>query len=252
MKKILSLIALAILAPQTVIAEEFGPEGFTLICTLDESCAVEKSALIAFGQNGSYVYKTLSGNFLCSASTFSSSRTTPTQNGQCYILDGAANSSAAASSLDASKTSDETPFVTQGQYALVSRSSGKALSVLGSDSADGAPVVEADFTASPEQKWQIQLLDNGYYAITTIDTEKALESVHLDSKDGSSLQQQSWNNSRSQHWLIQPADDGFVKIISRANLQAIDTYDIGKQASDGVVLWTYWGGENQQWKLVPQ
>lgn len=248
MKRLLSLIALTALA-QAAAAEDQEPQGFTLICTQDESCAVEKSALVAFGQDGDYIYKTLSGNFLCSAKTFSSPRTTPDQKGQCYILDGASSSAAASSADDASTAS---PFLADGEYALVSRSSGKALSVLDDDEdQNGVPVVEADFTEEPYQKWQVELLDNGYYAIKATDSDKALESVNLDSKDGSSLRQYTWTNNLSQHWLIQPATDGFVKIISRVNDHAIDTYDIGKQPDDGVVLWTYWGGENQQWKLVP-
>lgn len=252
MKKSLLLCLFSALFAQSVSAEDEGLAGFSLICTLDESCAVEASSLVAFGLNGRYVYKTLSGNFLCAPQTFATSPKDASKNGQCYVLDGVLSRSSNVSSegQTASQASEVAPL-RDGDYALISRSSGKALSVRANDAKDGAKVIETNFAGDDHQKWRITLLDNGFYSIKALHSEKALESVNLDSKDGSSLKQQTWMNGWSQHWLIEAADDGFVKIISRANGQALDAYDIVHQAEDGVLLWTYWGGENQQWKLVP-
>lgn len=48
------------------------PDEFKTICKIDETCTVSKSTRVAFGANGSFVYKVLNGSFLCAVSTFGS------------------------------------------------------------------------------------------------------------------------------------------------------------------------------------
>lgn len=243
-----ALISLQCYAAAPSSAElEVAPEGFTSICTLDENCAVEDSVIVAFGRGSQFVYKTLSGAFLCNPDTFSAPEEYSGISPHCSIIDAQSPSSQAQSST----SSDSDLKVAQGNYALISRYSGKALSVFASSKEDGADVVQQDFSQQQHQIWHITPLENGYYSIIASHSDKSLENLDWDSKDGGDLQQLPWMNSWSQHWEIQETDQGYVKVLSRTNGQALDVYALNNKNDGNVVMWTFWGGENQHWRLVP-
>jgi pectate lyase C len=41
------------------------PEGYNAICNYSDTCMLTKANLVAFGSQGQYVYKVLSGSFAC-------------------------------------------------------------------------------------------------------------------------------------------------------------------------------------------
>ncbi len=246
LRLILTVAGLAV----TSASQGAAPEGFTTICTLDESCAVETSTLVAFGQQDRFVYRTLSGNFVCNGKTFGLDLKATTE-GACLVLDPSllAQSSSSSSSgvpLEAVAGKRLQP----GTYAIVSRSSGKALAVDGGSTDDGAVLVQQNFTESPHQLWQIDDLGNGYYSIKAMHSGKTLETQDLSTRDGAKLQQLPWMNSWDQHWIIQPLNGGFFRIGSRYSNQTLDVYEMNQRDNGPVCLWTFWGGDNQQWRLI--
>lgn len=48
------------------------PDGYTTICSSDETCSVSQSTNVAFGAAGLFVYKVLNGTFVCNVATFGS------------------------------------------------------------------------------------------------------------------------------------------------------------------------------------
>lgn len=228
------------------------PEGFTTICTLDESCAVDGSTLVAFGHQDAFSYRTLTGNFVCNGKTFGISEKIPPES-TCMTLDpSVVGSTSSSSSSGATTHKDAIPGqISTGLYAIVSRSSSKALAIAGGSDIDGAPLVQQDFTGAAHQIWQVEDLGDGYYAITAQHSEKVLDLQDFTNKDGVKLQQNPWMNSWDQHWLIQPLNGGFFRITSRLSNQALDVYEMNQKDGGPVCLWTYWGGDNQQWRLLP-
>lgn len=241
-----SLAALALSAHANAL------DGFSTICTLDESCAVDSSTLVAFGSNDAFSYRTLSGNFVCNGKTFGiSDKVSPEST--CMTLDSSvlgstSSSSSSGNTLNKGAAPGQIPT---GLYAIVSRSSGKALAIADGSSEDGAPLVQQDFTGASYQIWQVEDLGDGYYAITAQHSEKALDLQDFTNKDGVKLQQNPWMNSWDQHWVIQKLNGGFFRITSRQSNQALDVYEMNQMDGGPVCLWTYWGGDNQQWRLLP-
>lgn len=247
------LLAAATLAA-TSLAHSAPPEGFSTICTLDESCAVEASTLVAFGNGGHYSFRTLNGNFVCNGKTFGID-TKINANATCLTLDASTvGSSSSSSSSGVPREKGIVNRLPTGIYAIVSRSSGKALAIDNGSTADGALLVQQSFTESPHQLWRIEDLNNGYYSITAAHSGKTLESQDLSNRDGAKLQQLPWMNSWDQHWTIQPLNGGFYRIGSRYSNQSLDVYEMNQRDSGPVCLWTFWGGDNQQWRLleIPQ
>lgn len=242
---------LAALAFSSVHAS--APEGFTTICTLDESCAVDASTLVAFGHEDTFSYRTLSGNFVCNGSTFGIvGKTNPAAT--CMTLDSAAlTSSSSSSSSGVSNPSNEavSGLLPTGLYAIVSRSSGKALAIAEGSSADGALLVQEDFSSEPHQLWRIEDLGNGYHSITAHHSNKTMDLQDFTNKDGVKLQQNPWMNSWDQHWVIQKLNGGYFRINARQSNQTLDVYEMNRKNGGPVCLWTYWGGDNQQWRILP-
>lgn len=227
-------------------------DGFSTICTLDESCAVESSTLVAFGHDESFSYRTLSGNFVCNGKTFGIQGKANAE-ATCMTLDSSVlGSTSSSSSSGATQHQKAKPGqITTGLYAIVSRSSGKSLAIADGSEEDGAALVQQDFTGAPYQIWQVEDLGDGYYAITAQHSEKALDLQDFTNKDGVKLQQNPWMNSWDQHWVIQKLNGGFFRITSRQSNQALDVYEMNQMNGGTVCLWTYWGGDNQQWRLLP-
>jgi cytochrome c551/c552 len=241
--------SLAALAFSTAHAST--PEGFTTICTLDESCAVDSSTLVAFGHEDTFSYRTLSGNFICNGSTFGvvgkvNSAAT------CLTLDPSVVSTASSSSSSGAANKEAVAGqLASGLYAIVSRSSGKALAVAGGSAEDGALLVQQNFAGEAHQLWKVEDLGNGYYSITAQHSDKTLDLQDFTNKDGVKLQQNPWMNSWDQHWVIQKLNGGYFRITSRQSNQALDVYEMNKKDGGPVCLWTYWGGDNQQWRFLP-
>ena len=227
-------------------------DGFSTICTLDESCAVESSTLVAFGHKEDFSYRTLSGNFVCNGKTFGIQGKVSAES-TCMTLDSSVLGSASSSSSSgATQYKEAKPGqISTGFYAIVSRSSGKSLAIADGSEEDGAALVQQDFTGAAYQIWQVEDLGDGYYAITAQHSEKALDLQDFTNKDGVKLQQNPWMNSWDQHWVIQKLNGGFYRITSRQSNQALDVYEMNQMNGGTVCLWTYWGGDNQQWRLLP-
>lgn len=227
------------------------PEGFVSICTLDESCAVESSTLVAFGQQDRYSFRTLSGNFVCNGKTFGiEGKISPAAT--CMTLDSALLAIASSSSSSGISVQDQVVSnIPSGTYAIVSRFSGKALAISEGSEQDGALLVQQDFRGESHQLWRIEALKDGFYSLSASHSGKTLDILDLNNRDGAKLQQLPWMDSWDQHWNIQPLSGGFHRITSRQSHQSVDVYEMNRHDSGTVCLWTFWGGENQQWRLIP-
>ncbi|WP_129642378.1 pectate lyase [Peristeroidobacter agariperforans] len=65
-----ALFALAAMALSTAVTAANRPSGYTTICNENQTCAVPASTNVAFGRADQFIYKVLSGSFVCSQATF--------------------------------------------------------------------------------------------------------------------------------------------------------------------------------------
>jgi pectate lyase len=64
------LFALGAMAATGVVTAANRPSGYTTICTENKTCAVPASTNVAFGRADQFIFKVLSGSFVCSQATF--------------------------------------------------------------------------------------------------------------------------------------------------------------------------------------
>lgn len=65
-----ALFALAAMAMSGVVTAANRPGGYTTLCNENRTCAVPASTNVAFGRADQFIYKVLSGSFVCSQATF--------------------------------------------------------------------------------------------------------------------------------------------------------------------------------------
>lgn len=67
------------------------------------------------------------------------------------------------------------------------------------------------------------------------------------------VQQTTCNNSNAQQWQFQPTSNGYVRVNLRSNAaQVIDVANVSNADGGLIHLWTYGGGNNQQWLPVEE
>src|SRR5262245_30984577 len=137
-----------------------------------------------------------------------------------------------------------------GYYVLLARHSGKAISVDGSSTADGAAIVQ--FTRNDGQNQQFQFLDSGggFFRLRARHSGKVLDVLNFSTADGAQLIQWPDTNGTNQQFQVIDTTGGFVKLINRNSGKALDVWE--RSTADGARIsqFTDNGGTNQQFQLV--
>ncbi len=153
--------------------------------------------------------------------------------------------------------------VPEGPIALVSVRSGKVLEVA-EGAGGGAVVVQATDQGEERQRWQLILAaddsEDSYYRIMNLHSGLVLEVGYESLEDGAEVFQRAYPEDRQashRQWQLVFVDEESrtCQIMNRNSGKALDVEGGETEAStkEGVrvIQWTYWGGTNQRWRLIP-
>jgi pectate lyase C len=251
MKMIKTGLILFLLA-SSVNAATNRPDGYTTICKVGETCTVAANTNVAFGASGLFVYKVLSGSFVCSVDTFGSDPIPWKDVKECSIDETAAGTTQSSDeSSGGVATAETTSFSGEsGRYKIISRFSGKAIDVEGKGTANGTNILLWEYKGALNQQWDIESLGGGYYSIRAAHSGKAMDVYNFCSDPGCQIYQWEYWGGENQQWQITGVGDGYYKIVSRHNNMPIDVW--GKDSSNGADLrqYTDTNDTNQQWEIV--
>jgi len=225
------------------------PSGFTTICKTDESCTVAANTNVAFGASGAFVYKVLSGNFVCSVATFGSDPIPEKSVKECSISsDGSTGTSSSASSSSSSSSSSvASGSIANGRYSIINRHSGLALEVSGAGLNDGDNIVQWEYWGGDNQNWDVASLGNGYYSVRAAHTGKSVDVYNFSMDPGGEIRQWEYWGSDNQQWAITSVGEGYFTISSRLNGFALDVWEWSAANGGDIRQWDTLGGWNQQW-----
>lgn len=137
-------------------------------------------------------------------------------------------------------------------YKIISRNSGKALSVPGSSNTDGTQFQQLPYTGADNQLWQIVYIGGGNYKIVSKLNGKSVDILDYSTADGASIIQWPYNGGDNQQWKIRASSgEGYYQIVSKLSGKSVDVS--GASTADGapIIQWPYGGSYNQQWEIVP-
>ncbi|HEY6529772.1 MAG TPA: RICIN domain-containing protein [Cellvibrionaceae bacterium] len=245
----LILATLAAVSSVASLANEVKPEGYQKLCSQGDTCALPAPNLVAFGGSGAFVYKVQAGTFICDLHAFGRDPA-PNQTKTCSIPPIRPKVTKVVRQGSSSSSSSGLPVVTTstlaaGRYAIVSRRSGKALEI----TTDGQ-IVQNQLNSTAPQIWEINSVPGGYYAIKSVKTGLSLSLVDWQIGEGARINQSQWTDSHSQHWNLSSTGNNSFSVVSRFSGKALDVVALNTQDQAPVRLWTYWGGDNQQWQFV--
>ncbi|MFC6090148.1 RICIN domain-containing protein [Saccharothrix lopnurensis] len=139
---------------------------------------------------------------------------------------------------------------TAAWYVLVNRSSGKALDLSGSSTADGARVTQWTRHDGVNQQWQFVDSGDGYYRVRSRHSGKALDVPGSSTADGAAIQQWTDHGGTNQQFRPADSDGGHVRLIARHSGKAVEVQGSSTADNANVVQYTDHGGTNQQWQLA--
>lgn len=115
---------------------------------------------------------------------------------------------------------------------------------------EAAPSSALAETASAEAA---AALPTSWSTLVNAGSGKCLDARSAATANGTAVQQYACNNSTAQQWSFTPTSDGFVRINNRNDAQqVVDVSNTSSADNAAVHLWTYGGGNNQQWRAVDE
>ncbi len=144
--------------------------------------------------------------------------------------------------------------VIDGWYYLEARHSGKRITIMDANEAEGAAVAQLSAQEGEEanhQRWHIQHLGGNKYRLLAGHSLMALSPMDWRSARGAEMVQRQWSNLQHQIWYFHEIEPGYFAFVNAYNGMALDVF--GGQTSDQarLITWTPTGAENQQWRLIP-
>ncbi|WP_155391650.1 beta-1,3-glucanase family protein [Catellatospora paridis] len=92
-----------------------------------------------------------------------------------------------------------------------------------------------------------------WYSVINKTSNKCVDARSSGTANGTAIQQYTCNNSFAQQYLFQPTSGGYVRINNRNNpAQVLDVNGVSAADNALIHLWTYGGGNNQQWLPVSE
>ena len=92
-----------------------------------------------------------------------------------------------------------------------------------------------------------------WYAVSNKASGKCVDARAAASANGTVIQQYTCNGTTAQQYQFAPTSGGYDRINNRTNpAQVIDVTDVSTADNAGLQLWSYSGGNNQQWQPVSE
>lgn len=136
------------------------------------------------------------------------------------------------------------------QYVIVSRSSGKALTVEGDSTKNEAKIVQQSLTNKESQTWTLKSAGGGYYQIINGKSGKALDIPKSSTEQGTQLIQYSKGSGDNQKFKFSQVGSGYYRITPKIKSNfAFNVYKNSKNNGGKIVQWPYEGNQNEQWEI---
>jgi O-glycosyl hydrolase len=218
------------------------------------------SASVAAGSTTQLVATVGPSNASNKSVTWSSSNTAIATVNNTGTVTGVATGSATITvkTIDGSKTATSAITVSTvasssfpGYYNIVSRNSNKGLDVADNATNSGSRIQQYDINngGGNNQRWRFESAGNGNYYIRVKSTQMCLATENNSTGDGIKVVQRSLASSNEFKWTITSLAGGFYKVINLNSGKALDVESVSTSNGASIQVWTYNGGNNQQWQF---
>ncbi|GGK84590.1 RICIN domain-containing protein [Haloarcula sebkhae] len=142
-------------------------------------------------------------------------------------------------------TASDTLPISEGVYSIHSAETDKVIEITDGDTADGASAVEADWTESDNQRFNVKQTDDGTYRLEAVHSGKVLDVESEGTEDAVDIIQWPWTGNANQWWYAVSVEDDRYAFINKHSGRVLD----GEQPGENVHQWHWEGDPNQEWTL---
>ncbi len=139
--------------------------------------------------------------------------------------------------------------ISDGTYALRSRLSGKALTVAGAGTGNGALVVQAGDTGALHQSWYVVGHGNGDYSVLNANSLRSLDNYGNSTTAGTNIAQWDYWAGAGQRWRFASPAAGYVTVANQLSGMVLDVSNKSLNENAQIIQYPINNGSNQQWRL---
>lgn len=149
------------------------------------------------------------------------------------------------------KTATEKFASNSKSYQILSKQSGKAISVEDCDAGNGALLaMNTPDKNVASQFWKLEPAADGYCRLVNTASGKSIDVINGGTENGAWLHQWEPCDTDTQLWKLESSSRGCYKLISKASGKCADIVDISNEEGAHLQIWDNVDGENQEWKLL--
>lgn len=137
----------------------------------------------------------------------------------------------------------------KGIFKITNRYSGKALTVSGARTGNGAKIVQSTFSHQQSQEWVVTHLGADEYTLSCLQTGRLMDVKEHSRDNGAGVEVWSNGNTANQRWILTPAGDGFFMIRAAHSGLALDIRQKSKADDVSICQRTCVEEPNQQWSF---
>lgn len=156
---------------------------------------------------------------------------------------------AARSGLIIDTNFDEYATLSNGTYRLLNDHSGKALSVASNSTANGANVVQRDWSNTSDQRWILTHQGGGFYQLLAGHSVRALTLASASSANGINVEQRDWNGGAVQIWQVVGNGDGTYRLLNAHSGLALEVYNALTGNNANVDQWNWSDAAHKTWRI---
>ncbi|GAA2295557.1 hypothetical protein GCM10010234_41840 [Streptomyces hawaiiensis] len=136
--------------------------------------------------------------------------------------------------------------ITNANYKMLNKGSGKAVDVSAASKTDGANVIQWNDTGGPNQNWRFVPVGDGSYEIVSRNSALLMSVSGGVTTEGASIVQSTDNNAASQRWTLVATGNGYYEIKNVNSNKLLTVSSGGTQ----LVQSTDTNADSQMWKVV--
>jgi predicted alpha-1,6-mannanase (GH76 family) len=138
--------------------------------------------------------------------------------------------------------------VTDGQYAVINRKSGKALHPSGNGTANGTALVQLTYTTSTNMRWAMENLGAGQFRLRKV-TNTRYATLTGGGTGDTATSLNDWLNVNHQKFTLTGNHGYYYSLIFVHSGKALTVYGASMNDNAAIIQYAYNGGQNAQWQF---
>jgi arabinan endo-1,5-alpha-L-arabinosidase len=140
--------------------------------------------------------------------------------------------------------------ISDAPYVFTSALSGKAMTVAGASTVNGALVQQLTYSASASQQWYVIGHGDGYYSVINANSLLSLDDYNNSTTAGTNIDQWGYWAGNGQQWSFATATGGNYTVKNRLSGMVLDVKAKSTADNAQIIQYTANGGTNQMWSLA--